>query len=163
MARTRALIAAAIAVAGVVVVRHAAAQQAPGPTLRPSVAATAVVGTHALGVVSACLEGDAGLYTRLGLTAGVGASAGDNGRAVGEVTAIGRFLLDPLRQASRGVYATGGLALRVEHAVRPRALVLAGLGVEGRPLGRVVPALEAGVGGGVRISVVFRPLRPGRR
>lgn len=159
MARARAL----IAVAGVAVARHAPAQQAPGPTLRPSVAATAIIGTHTLGLVSAGLERDAGLYARLGLTAGVGASVTGNGRAVGEIAATGRFLLDPLRQSSRGVYATGGLALRVERAARPRALVLAGLGVEGRPLGRIVPAVEAGVGGGARVSVVLRPVRPGRR
>ncbi|GJG85591.1 hypothetical protein tb265_07720 [Gemmatimonadetes bacterium T265] len=131
--------------------------------LRPSVGATAVVGPHTLGLLSAGLEGDAGLYARLGLVAGVGATTGSGGRAVGEVAGIGRFLLDPLRQAPRGIYATGGLAVRVERTARPRTFVLAGLGLEGRPLGRVVPAIEAGVGGGARLGVVLRPLRPGRR
>ena len=162
------------AAATVLAAHHAGAQGYPfpgaasagaaagsGAALRPSVGATAVFATHTLGLVSAGLEGDAGLYARLGLAASAGAST--DGRAVGEVAGTGRFLLDPLRQSSRGLYATGGLALRVEHAVRPRLFVLAGLGLEGRPVGRVVPAVEAGVGGGARLGVVLRPVRPGRR
>ncbi len=166
MARTRALTAvttAAALAAQALVIRHATAQQAPEATLRPSVAATAIIAAHPLGLASVGLEGDAGLYARLGLAAGVGVSAGGGGRTVGEVAATGRFLLDPLRQSSRGVYATGGLALRLQHAARPRTFVLAGLGVEGRPLGRFMPAIEAGIGGGTRVSVVLRPLRSGRR
>lgn len=131
--------------------------------LRPSAAATAVIATHPIGLASVGLERDLGLYARFGIVGSAGASAADGGRAVGEVAAIGRFLLDPLRQSSRGVYATGGLALRVERTTRPRPFVLAGLGVEGRPRGRVIPALEAGLGGGARVSLVLRPTRANRR
>lgn len=170
MARARALtvLRAAAALAIPLVTRHAAAQgggprAAGDPLLRPSVGATVVFDAHPLGLVNAGVEGDAGLYARLGLTAGIGASDASRAHAVGELDATGRFLLDPLRQSARGVYATGGLALRVERATRPRVLVLAGLGVEGRPVGRVMPAVEAGLGGGVRLGVVLRPVRAGRR
>ena len=135
----------------------------PDASLRPNVGVTAVVATHPIGLASVGVERDAGLYARVGLVASGGASTADGGRAVGEVAAIGRFLLDPLRQQAHGIYATGGLALRVEHAARPRPFVLAGLGVEGRPLGHVMPALEAGLGGGARVGIVLRPLRANRR
>lgn len=165
MARTRALTAGIIA--GLAIAHRAAAQQvfqaAAGPTVRPSVAATVIVGRQTIWLADVGLERDAGLYTRFGLVAGIGGTGAGGGRAVGEIDAIGRFLLDPLRQSARGVYATGGLALRVEHAARPRTLILAGFGIEGRPLGRVMPAIEASVGGGARVSIVLRPVRPGRR
>lgn len=158
MARARPLGASAGAAA-----LAAALGAAPARAQRPSAALTAVAASHPLALAGVGLEGDAGLSARLGLAAAAGVAAGGGGRAAGEFAATGRFLLDPLRQAPRGVYATGGLALRVVRAEQPRALVLAGVGVEGRPRGRVVPALEAGFGGGARVSFVLRPARPGRR
>lgn len=150
--------------------RPAAAQRLPAgaappadASARPAVGVTAVAAAHPLALATFGVEGDAGLYARFGLAAAAGATAAHGGRAVGEVAATGRFLLDPLRQAARGLYATGGLALRLEPGERPRPLVLAGLGLEGRPIGRVVPAVEAGLGGGARLGVVLRPVRPGRR
>ena len=145
------------------VVRRAPAQRASDPVLRPNVAATVVFDAHPIGLVSAGLETDAGLYARLGLSAGVGASTARGAHTVGELDATGRFLLDPLRQAAHGLYATGGLALRIATTDRPRLFVLAGLGVEGRAIGRVMPAVEAGLGGGARVAVVLRPVRAGRR
>ncbi len=156
-------VALAALLALVVGARRGAAQPAADAPLRPSLAATAVFDAHPLGLVSAGVEGDAGLYTRLGLSAAIGTSTASGAHTVGEVAATGRFLLDPLRQQAHGVYATGGLALRLQRATRPRPLVLAGLGVEGRPLGPVMPALEAGLGGGARLGVVLRPARPRRR
>ncbi|HEY0778004.1 MAG TPA: hypothetical protein VGD56_08570 [Gemmatirosa sp.] len=172
MARARALtnlraadaaLAFAIVLAPVLLTHSLAAQGVSSSVLRPTVAASAVFDAHPIGLVSAGIETDAGLYARLGLSAAGGASTASGARAVGELSATGRFLLDPLRQSARGIYATGGLALRVQQATRPRALVLAGLGLEGRPLGRVMPAIEAGLGGGARVSVVLRPVRPARR
>lgn len=131
--------------------------------LRPSVGLAGIVGAHPTALAQLGLETDAGLYARFGIVAGGGATSAHGGRAVGELAASARFLLDPLRQQARGLYATGGLALRAEQGTRPRVFVLAGLGLEGRPHGRVIPALEAGLGGGARLGIVLRPVRPGRR
>lgn len=170
MARARALSAGQALAAGVLTfaAQRVTAQALPyavrsDPSLRPSVGVTAIVATHPIALASVGIERDAGLYARVGLVASGGASTADGGRAIGEVAAVGRFLLDPLRQSARGVYATGGLALRVEHTARPRLFVLAGVGVEGHPLGRLMPAIEAGLGGGARVGVVLRPLRANRR
>ncbi len=76
---------------------------------------------------------------------------------------IARFHLDPYRQDRRGVYAGGGVGVRHVAGDALRPLLVALVGVELAPRGSVVPAIEAGVGGGARLGVVLRSLRPGRR
>ncbi len=111
---------------------------------------------------------DAGPYARVGLVAAGGvvwadAAGGRAARAAGEASLVARFLLDPLRQAPRGVYAGGGVGVRAA-AGRGRPFLLGALGVEGRRArAGVAPALEIGVGGGARVSVVLRRARAGRR
>lgn len=127
----------------------------------------------ALGRTSAALVGagvltDAGAYVRVGLLAGAGVAYGrqDGGprraAAAGEVAAVARFVLDPFRQSAHGVYAGGGVGVRAaDGAGEP--FVLAVVGVEGRRRGGLAPAVEVGVGGGVRVAVALRRARPGRR
>jgi hypothetical protein len=103
-----------------------------------------------------------GLYARLVVLAGAGMSGGldegDGTRASGRVEVLGRFVLDPFRERSRGPYAAAGLVQRLEGA-RPRTRLTAVFGVEGQPRGSWVPAFEAGFGGGVRAGVVLRRAR----
>jgi hypothetical protein len=133
------------------------AQAGPVPELR----AEAAFGRDAGTVAGAGLFADAGLYARVGVTAAGGVvwadtPAGRRARGVGEVALVGRFLLDPLRAASRGVYAGGGLGVRVADGASrtsarssARPFLLGVVGVEGRrgPAG-LAPAVELGVGGG---------------
>jgi hypothetical protein len=101
----------------------------------------------------------AGIYVRSGLVAGLGAARhGVEGRT----DFISRFSLDPFRQNHWAPYAGGGISGRYRSQLDggSRAYLLIFLGVEGPlPLGRTsgwVPAVEAGLGGGARISVIFR-------
>jgi hypothetical protein len=158
------------AAAGVAaVLPTAAAAQAPGPlTLEAR-------GEAAAGRVPAVVAGagafvDAGLYVRLGATVAGGVDLrragppGSASRAIGEGAVVARFLLDPQRQASRGVYAAGGVGTRVGGGVRPRPFLLVAVGVEGRrSRGGIAPAIELGAGGGARVAVALRRARADRR
>ena len=115
------------------------------------VAETAVV--HAgLGVTRAL-----GNYVRLGAVVAAGVALENDARAPSaRADIIGRFLFDPLLQHRWGGYAGGGASLRYERGdqMRPRLLLL--LGVEGQPVRGLMPALEVGLGGGVRLGIVLR-------
>jgi hypothetical protein len=89
--------------------------------------------------------------TRISATLGVGVSGGDLAWR-GEV--LGHFLLSPEERRKLGFYLAGGVA-GVEGPVERGYLVLT-LGVEERPGAGSGWALEAGVGGGVRVSLAYR-------
>lgn len=99
-----------------------------------------------------------GTYVRLGIDAAGGATWRDNvARASGRIDAIGRFLLDPFREAPVGVSLGGGLSLPyVDGNTRVRPYLTAVVDIEGRMRGRLTPALQVGLGGGTRLGVVLR-------
>jgi hypothetical protein len=146
-----------------------AAAQRPAPrTWTPEGRAEAALGREPATLAGAGLLADAGLYARVGVTAAGGvvwadAPGGRQARAAAEVALVGRFLLDPLRQARRGVYAGGGLGMRAAEGRVVRAFLFGLVGVESRASRGVAPALELGVGGGVRVAAVLRRARAGRR
>jgi hypothetical protein len=90
-----------------------------------------------------------GEYVRAGLVGGVGPITNPV-RVTGRIEAIGRFLLDPFYEHRWGPYVAAGLGV----ADHPYLVAL--LGVEGPRWGRVTPALEAGVGHGVRVGLALR-------
>jgi hypothetical protein len=90
-----------------------------------------------------------GTYVRSGLIGGVGPITNPL-RLSGRAELVARFLLDPLYEHRWGPYVAGGLGV----ASHPYVLVL--LGLEGPRWGRVTPALEAGVGNGVRLGIALR-------
>jgi hypothetical protein len=108
---------------------------------------------------------DAGPSVRIALLAGAGVQWRDDGiTGVQHVEAIARYQLDPFREARRGVYLAGGvdiLHVAGEPTLRPALVAL--IGLEGRPHGGVATALEAGVGGGVRVGLALRGTRRDRR
>ena len=120
------------------------------------------VGSSPLLLAGAGLFTDAGLYGRVGATIGAGTYGSGPHPFVGEAALVGRFLLDPLRQAPRGVYVGAGVGVRGRRGASEQFLV-AVAGLEGRGRGPAVPAVEVGVGGGVRVALVLRRARPGRR
>jgi hypothetical protein len=99
-----------------------------------------------------------GAYVRVGATVAGGVVAGGAKPvgASGRVDAVGRFLLDPLAQHAWGPYLAGGATYRADARDRGQVYPLALIGVEGPRHGPIVPAFEAGVGGGVRLGVVLR-------
>ena len=90
-----------------------------------------------------------GTYVRAGLVGGIGPTNNPL-QLTGRAELVGRFLLDPLYEHRWGPYIAGGLGV----ASRPYVLVL--LGLEGPRWGSVTPALEAGVGAGIRLGFALR-------
>jgi hypothetical protein len=108
---------------------------------------------------------DAGLNVRLAMIGGAGVARRPGGAVVGVQRAevVARFLLDPMRRSARGLYFAGGVGAVHTGGDDVRAVLVALVGVEGRPRGSVAPALEAGVGGGARLGVMLRRTRRDRR
>jgi hypothetical protein len=97
----------------------------------------------------------AGLRTsgRTRFSAALGAGVSD-GELAWRAEALGHFLLSPDRRRGWGAYGAGGLAA-VGGPVSRGYLVLA-LGLEERPGTRSGWAVEAGVGGGIRLALAYR-------
>jgi hypothetical protein len=138
----------------------AAAQAAPAAM--PELRADLIVG-HAPAIqLGAGVQLAMGTYVRIGLDGAAGVATGArtadaSSRADGRVDLLARFLLDPFRQRAYGLSVGGGLSLRAEPGDRVRPLLLVALDVEGRRSARgVVPALQVGVGGGLRLGIVLR-------
>lgn len=141
---------------------------------QPEVRADAFAGRPAAVHLGAGIALKLGYYARLALIAGGGmsgaadtsggaANSRDGAHASGRVELLGRFVLDPFREAGRGPYAAAGLSQRLEQGLRPRTRLSAVLGIEARPRGGWAPSLEAGFGGGVRAGVVLRRALPDGR
>jgi len=149
-------------------------QPARSPSaLTPEARLDAAFGREGGAFAGAGLFGDAGLYARVGVVAAVGLARdpsgvgpGDGARGVvpaARLEALARFHLDPQRMARRGLYLGGGIAAALRDDAAPQWQLVALLGVEGPARGRVAPAVEVGLGGGVRVAVALRRARPGRR
>ena len=125
----------------------------------PSLAQSREVGLGAIGTLSDPALAVGGVYaalrtssrTRLSGSLGAGGSGGEFAWR-GEL--LGHFLFSPEERRKAGVYFAGGLAL-VDGPVQRGYLVLT-LGLEARPRARSGWAVEAGVGGGVRLGVGYR-------
>jgi hypothetical protein len=104
-----------------------------------------------------------GWYVRTGAALGLGivADENDNWRTSYRLDVTSRFLLDPFAERRRAFYAGGGLTVRADGEANPVARLLVVVGIEGNPQRRRVPAIELGLGGGVRLGLVFRMRREG--
>jgi hypothetical protein len=97
----------------------------------------------------------ASTYLRLAAIVGTGLPFESSGR----VDVVGRYLLDPFFEHEWAPYVGGGATLRYlpEAADREwRPFLLLALGVEGPLIRGWTPAVEVGLGGGVRLGLVFR-------
>ena len=130
-------------------------------TLAP--AAGAHWGAHA----GAGVNVRAGHYVRLGVALSLGAVesavARDDPVTSARAGATARFLLDPFAERRTGLYGGAGFTARRDGGSAWRGNLLLVLGIEGPARGRVVPALEVALGGGVRVGMVIRSRRDGGR
>ncbi|MGZ8471855.1 MAG: hypothetical protein ACXW61_18220 [Gemmatirosa sp.] len=143
------------------------------PALAPELRLDGAFGREGGAFGGVGLFGDAGLYTRLGIVVVGGlardplrlGAADDDGvmAPAARIEALARFHLDPLRLSRRGTYLGGGVAAALRDGAAPRWQLVALLGIEGAPRGAIAPAVEVGLGGGVRVAVVLRRARAARR
>jgi hypothetical protein len=117
------------------------------------------LGLHALMTTAEPTLAVGGLYAavrpsqrlRVALTTGAGIARGD-AAARGEL--LGHFLLNPSASGGVGAYAGGGVAGVV--GAKDEGYVVLLIGVEARPGRASGWALEAGIGGGLRIAAGYR-------
>ena len=103
-------------------------------------------------------------YVRLGVALSAGAFQRDDNVWVGSqrLDLTARYLLDPFGERPRGWYGGGGVSIAQRPGERATAALLLLVGLEGRARRVVIPAVELGVGDGVRVGVVLRRPRAGR-
>ena len=142
--------------------------QLPRPGVEPEARLDVIAGHQPAVQIGGGVQVPIGYYVRVGLDAAAGVVLGDRkaligipdeppGPLDGRADLLVRFLLDPFRQSAFGLSVGGGVSARAEPGdhVRPRLLVA--MDLEGRRSAHgVVPALQVGLGGGVRIGVVLR-------
>ena len=106
-----------------------------------------------------------GYYARLGVLIGGGITRRDDViLGSGRADVIARFLLDPFREARWGLSVGAGMTVGYIAGEDWREFLVVVLDVEAPPVRRrVVPAFQLGLGGGVRVGIVARPYRQGRR
>jgi hypothetical protein len=104
----------------------------------------------------------AGTYVRVGLDAGVDLLARTARDRSARVDLLARYLLDPMRESPVGVSVGGGLTSRFARVGAPSYGVVLLAGAEFRQGARWRPAVELGLGRGVRAAVVLRRA-PARR
>ena len=147
--------------------REARAQQRgqqPPQRLQPELRADYIGSRAAAAHLGFGLNVPATTYVRLGIVAAMGqAWSGDDATIAGRVDGLVRFVLDPLRESRWAPYAAGGIGAIYDGSEKWRGVLVGALGVEGPATGRVVPAIEVGFGGGVRVGVAFRRAMRGRR
>jgi hypothetical protein len=102
-----------------------------------------------------------GVYVRLALDAAAGVTWRDGeAHASGRGDAIARFTLDPLRESRLGLSLGGGVSVPVVEGDRVRPYATLVLDLEGRRHGRWTPAVQLGLGGGVRLGLALRDSPP---
>lgn len=102
----------------------------------------------------------AGWYARISAGALAGAvRRGDGWQDRQQFDFTARFLFDPYAERRVGLYGGAGLGLSREAGVSSRGELLLLAGAEGHSTGRLVPAIEIVIGGGVRLQGVLRARR----
>lgn len=135
------------------------AQAAPDESVQPELRIDAIVAEKRTALhAGGGLQIPVGYYTRIGIIGAAGADAVSGGMETsGRLDVIGRFLFDPFRQNRWGLSAGAGVSLRVHARDRVRPYLLTVVDLEGpRSMGGIAPALQLGLGGGVRLGGAMR-------
>jgi hypothetical protein len=105
-----------------------------------------------------------GPYVRLELDGAGGVTRRDSvDHNSARVDAIARFLLDPFNEAPWGFSIGGGVSAIFEAGAPGREYLVVVADLEAPRIGGVTPALQVGLGGGLRVGIVARAYRSGRR
>ena len=133
-----------------------AGAQTTAPGVQPELRTDVIVGPVTATEVAAGVAFPAGGYVRLGGDVGIGAvtGAGRSVRLGSRIDALGRFQLDP-GNTRWGPYLVGGASYQADADRRGALYLLAAIGVHAPAVGGTVPAIEFGLGGGVRVGLVL--------
>lgn len=141
-----------------------------GRRLQPEARVDVIAGRSTALHAGVGLSRPLGTYVRVGavaaggvVTGGSGSVSGGELRASARGDLLARFLLDPFLQSRWAPYAGGGASARYDEDGRARGYMVAFVGVEGPPMGGLLPALEVGLGGGTRMGVTLRRALEARR
>ena len=105
-----------------------------------------------------------GSYVRLELDGAGGVTRrADANHHSGRADAITRFLLDPFAESPWGLSIGGGMSALIADGARTHAYLVVVADLEAPRVGGIVPALQVGLGGGLRVGLVARAHRAGRR
>ena len=132
--------------------------------IRPEVRVDATSATVKRLELSAGAAIPMGTYVRVALLAGGGLARDDRSGspthgdrvAAGRADIVARFQLDPFHQSLRGLYSGAGLSYLASEGERGRVYLTLLAGLELRDRGPIAPAVELGLGGGIRIGVALR-------
>jgi len=162
---SRAVTCAGLAISAATREAHAQQRsQQPAQRFQPEVRADYIGSRAAAAHLGFGLNVPATTYVRLGVVAALGqAWSGGNATAAGRVDGLVRFVVDPLRESRWAPYAAGGVGGIYDGSEKWRAVLVGVIGAEGPVTGHVVPAIELGFGGGVRVGVALRRAMRGRR
>ena len=105
-----------------------------------------------------------GYYARLELVGAGGVTRSDGvNRNSARVDALGRFLLDPFNEAPWGLSIGGGMSAMFTQNATTREYLVVVVDVETPHIGSVTPALQLGLGGGLRVGIALRRYKRGQR
>jgi hypothetical protein len=105
-----------------------------------------------------------GYYVRLEIDGAGGVTQHDDlDRASGRADMLARFLLDPFAESTWGFSIGGGMSAFFAEGARGHGYLVVVADLEGPPVGVIVPALQVGLGGGLRVGLVARTRQIGRR
>ena len=138
--------------------------RASAPRVQPEIRADFIDARAKAAQIGVGFSIPASTYVRLGIVGAVGAAWADGESAIaGRMDAVARFVVDPLREFRWAPYGSGGLGGLYDRNGKWRAVLVGVLGVEGPQSGAIVPAIEVGFGGGLRVGIALRRAMPGRR
>jgi hypothetical protein len=105
-----------------------------------------------------------GYYVRFEIDGAGGVSRRDTvDHTSGRVDALARFLLDPFAESEWGLSIGGGMSALFASGARTHSYLVVVTDLEAPRIGVLIPALQLGLGGGVRVGVVIRGYQSGRR
>ena len=138
--------------------------QQPPQRFQPEARADFIDARAAAAHIGVGVNVPASVYVRLGIVGAAGqAWRKGESTASGRIDALVRFVVDPFRESRWAPYAAGGLGAMYDGSEKWRGVIVGVLGIEGPATGHVVPAIEAGFGGGARFGVALRRAMRGRR
>lgn len=129
------------------------------------------ISSHSAAEIGVSVIVPAGIYMRTAFTAAIGLSDADSAAgSVGRLEIIPRFLLDPFRESRYGLSIGGGIGITnseglltvprnpsiEEPKVRWRPYLAVVLDLETKKTAGWTPAVQIGLGGGIRLGVAIR-------